>query len=290
MCSRSTISIFASVGFAAVIAVSTALLPLAAVAQNGKSVEDCIREFEALREALRGGAKGAAPSAPPPVAATTDPAVQFAQRYMSYQQPVTPSAGTRATKLLDIQAIDQRLKFDQLTDVQEIDRKDAMGLGYYKAFVAKLDGKKVFAKVSYLKPGEARAGMRRAEHIRNEAAWVKRLSELGIGPKFHGLSYYEDRHTIVTEFIDGIHFDKEVAVIPQDFKPTRALLESLENIQRTLESEGVVSTDLQLRITPTRAVVIDPEMFEPATRRDAIYNSQADLRNLIDYIRMMIGD
>ncbi|MDZ4082594.1 MAG: hypothetical protein U1E10_06645 [Bdellovibrionales bacterium] len=261
MCSRSTISIFASVGFAAVIAVSTALLPLAAVAQNGKSVEDCIREFEALREALRGG-----------------------------QQTVTPSAGTRATKLLDIQAIDQRLKFDQLTDVQEIDRKDAMGLGYYKAFVAKLDGKKVFAKVSYLKPGEARAGMRRAEHIRNEAAWVKRLSELGIGPKFHGLSYYEDRHTIVTEFIDGIHFDKEVAVIPQDFNPTRALLESLENIQRTLESEGVVSTDLQLRITPTRAVVIDPEMFEPATRRDAIYNSQADLRNLIDYIRMMIGD
>jgi len=53
---------------------------------------------------------------------------------------------------------------------------------------------------------------------------------------------------------------------------------------------GVVSTDLQLRISPTRAVVIDPEMFEPAARRDKIYNSQAELRNLIDYIRMMLAD
>ncbi|MBN8541888.1 MAG: hypothetical protein J0L82_15965 [Deltaproteobacteria bacterium] len=233
-----------------------ALSPVLAGAQTPKSIEECIRDFEALRAALRGG----------------------------------PSAETQATKLLAIQAITERVEFGRLTDVRELDRADAMGLGFYKAFSAKLDGQKVFAKVSYLKPGEARAGMRKAEHIRNEAAWVKRLSELGIGPKFHGLSSYEDRYTIVTEFVEGLHFDRQVAIVSPEFKPTKQLLESLENIQRTLEKEGVVSTDLQLRISPTRAWVIDPEMFAPAKSQEEIYNSQAYLRDLIDYVRMMVAD
>jgi hypothetical protein len=83
---------------------------------------------------------------------------------------------------------------------------------------------------------------------------------------------------------------RQVAIVSPEFKPTKQLLESLENIQRTLESEGVVSTDLQLRISPTRAWVIDPELFAPAKGQDEIYNSQADLRNLIEYVRMMVED
>lgn len=233
-----------------------AFSPVPVGAQAPKSIEECIRNFEVLRGALRG----------------------------------SPTAETQATKLLDIQAIKERVEFGRLTDVRELERADATGRWYYKAFSAKLDGQKVFAKVSHLKPGEARVGPRKAGHIRNEAAWVKRLSELGIGPKFHGLSSYEDRYTIVTEFIEGIHFDRQVAIVSPEFKPTKQLLESLENIQRTLEREGVVSTDLQLRISPTRAWVIDPELFAPAKGQGEIYNSQADLRNLIEYVRMMVED
>jgi hypothetical protein len=258
----------------------SALEPAIAIAQSPKSIEECIRDFESLRNAFFGGTSPQA----------TDPAVQFAQAYMARQQGVTPTAGTRATVHLDIQSIPERVDFDHLTDVRELDRAEAMGLGFYKAFSAKLAGKKVFAKVSYLKPGEARAGLRKAENIRNEVAWVKRLSELGIGPKFHGLSLYEGRHAIVTEFVEGIHFDGQIAIFSPNLKPTKQLLESLENIQRTLEREGVVSTDLQLRIASNRAWVIDPEMFEPAKRQEEIYYSQADLRNLIDYVRMMVED
>ncbi len=254
-------------------------VPLWPSAQTSDSGQDCIRQYEALSEANRASTGG-----------SDDPTVLAVRRIQLRRKPVVPSAGTESTNHLALDAIKERVSFQNLAEVRELEHmKEVRGLGYFKVFAAKLDGKKVFVKVSYLKPGEARAGMRKAEHFRNEAAWVRRLSEINIGPKFHGLSLYEGRQTIVSEFFDGIHFSGSVSQLPEDFVPTPQLIERLEHISRTLEKEGVLAKDLQLRINSTDAVVIDPEFFESASTVNDIVASQSELRSLIDHLRPLVA-
>ena len=185
-------------------------------------------------------------------------------------QPPLVSKETRATEVFDLKTAVKNKQvrqfvFSELTDAQELDRfKEAPGLGYLKAFQAQHEGQSVFVKVSRVKKGDGSIPFRTFEHFENEVAWSRRLEALGIGPKLHGVSDFNGHYTIVTEYIDGVHLDGLRSDIPDSFQPKPALIESLKKIREILHREGINAHDLQLRVTPDRAYVIDPEFFSPA--------------------------
>jgi hypothetical protein len=215
-----------------------------------------------------------------------DAALRVAKNHLFREAEVSPTFETLSTRNFDLASTPERVEFAHIQNLRELDRlEEAAGLGYFKAFEGRLGSKRVFAKVSFLKPGDTRAGMRVIEHLRNETAWVRRLSDLGIGPKFQGLGFHEGRYALVTEFVDGIHYTNQVSDIPETFKPTKQLIESLENIARVFEREGIKPMDLQMRITADRAYVVDPEFFSPAGRRGDVMNAQDEIQTLIDHLR-----
>lgn len=243
------------------------LLESVAFASGSKSIRNewCVQGFEGLHD---------------------DAALRVAKNHLFREASVSPSHGTLSTRSFDLASVPERIDFEQIRSLRELDRvQEASGIGYYKAFEGQLGGRRVFAKVSYLKPGDTRAGMRLMDHLRNEAAWVRRLSDLGIGPKFQGLAFHEGRYTLVTEFVDGFHYANRPADIPESFKPTEKLIQSLEHIAELLEREGINPIDLQIRITPERAFVVDPEFFEPARHRGDVMNAQDEIQTLIDHLR-----
>jgi len=215
-----------------------------------------------------------------------DPALRIAKNHLFRQQPISPSPGTLSTRSFELASTPEKLEFQDIQNLRELDRvTEASGLGFFKAFEGRLGETRVFAKVSYLKPGDTRAGMRLIEHLRNETAWVRRLSELGIGPKFRGLSFHEGRYTLVTDFVDGIHYANQLNDIPENFRPTPELIQSLQKIAEVIEREGIRPMDLQLRITAERAYVVDPEFFAPASRRGEVMSAQDEIQTLIDHLQ-----
>lgn len=172
----------------------------------------------------------------------------------------------------------RELGFSEFTEARELQRfPEAPGIGYYKVYKAKHRNEDVFIKVSMIKKGAARGGMRRFEHFENEVAWTRRLDDLGIGPKFFGVSDVEGHHTIVTGFIEGVHLDGPLSKIPESFVPTPHLLESLKKIRDVLHREGIDAHDLQLRVTPDRAYIIDPEFFLSAKGPEAFKRPDEEL-------------
>lgn len=118
-------------------------------------------------------------------------------------ETISPQTGlttkaTRDTEFFDLKTAIKNRKirqfvFSKLTEARELDRiKEAPGIGYFKAFKARHENRDVFVKVSMLEKGEQRAGFRSIEHLENEVAWSLRLEELGIGPKVHGVSDFNN--------------------------------------------------------------------------------------------------
>ena len=73
--------------------------------------------------------------------------------------------------------------------------------------------------------------------------------------------------------------------IPENFRPTPELIQSLQKIAEVIEREGIRPMDLQLRITAERAYVVDPEFFAPASRRGEVMSAQDEIQTLIDHLQ-----
>lgn len=206
----------------------------------------------------------------------------FSPSWRGDAQPLA-SRATRATELFDLgTAVKNRqisqLKPSELTETRELDRmKEAPGLGFLKVLKAKYQGREVFVKVSRVEVGQFKAFLRTYGHFENEVAWTRRLEDLGVGPKLHGVSNIDGQHAIITEYIHGVHLDGLKSDIPSDFKPTENLIKSLKEIREVIHREGINAHDLQLRVTPDRAYVIDPEFFSPAQGEEMFRQADRDI-------------
>lgn len=126
-------------------------------------------------------------------------------------------------------------------------------------------GKKVFAKIKF-PPSDRNLTEKQLqileENFLNEVSYVKKLSDLGLGPKFHGVFKGPDgKYRIVTDFIDGyeVHLGDidEVAG-----KMSLSTVKDINSKARELIKAGIDPLDIQFRVgADGKAHVIDPEYF-----------------------------
>ncbi len=166
--------------------------------------------------------------------------------------------------------------------------KDGVGLGFKELYNESIAGQDFFLKVSKLVRGQATNGMRTIKLLKNEVAWVKKLSDLELGPKFYGLGYTkEGNYTIVTENIPGYHFNSIVSIqesLPKDFKPTIKVIDDLKRIRKFILDNNINAFDLQIRFNENKARIIDPEFFSGAKTKGDVSYSLYDLNQLISFL------
>lgn len=201
-----------------------------------------------------------------------------------------PTAETLATVHYDLRMEPKRIEFARIQNVMH--SEDANGTGFEEALKGRLDGRDVFVKVSTIQVGNG-VGERRTFHeFQNEVAWVKRLSDLGIGPRFIGITEKDGYHAIVTEFIEGHHLSiHRGRKLPYGYRPSAKLLESFEHLIDVIRHEGfqfqtdMRFPDIQVRIMGDRAFVIDPEYFVPAKNAAEVEKSVAAIRTIVEHLK-----
>ena len=131
--------------------------------------------------------------------------------------------------------------------------------------IMEYQGKKVFAKIKF-PPNDRNLTEKQLkileENFLNEVSYVKKLSDLGVGPKFHGVFKGPDgKYRIVTDFIDGY----EVHLGDIDEVAGKMSLSTVKDINtkaRDLIKAGIDPLDIQFRVgADGKAHVIDPEYF-----------------------------
>lgn len=176
---------------------------------------------------------------------------------------------------------------------------NGIGLGYLRIEKGNLEGKDVFLKVTTQRADGSFAAARDAKRGRdswyNEVFWTKKLSDLKIGPQLQGVTVTSDgQRAIVTEFVEGFHYQGNVFEALKKVSPSPQLLESLKNIRQVLRDNSIESNDLQLILKNDRAVVIDPEMFrnfklDPKYPERTINESHYNIDQLISTIELKLA-
>ena len=100
-----------------------------------------------------------------------------------------------------------------------------------------------------------------------EAKYLKILSDLGIGPKFFGVSKIDGKDAMIMEEVPNLTLIKaqeglntENIKIPKN--QIQKVKDQLENIFRLLDERQIFAWDFQYIITPDyRIVIIDPELY-----------------------------
>lgn len=181
-----------------------------------------------------------------------------------------------------------RLQIEQIENLSPL--TSAVGGGFHEALRGQYAGRDVFVKVSSVKIGDIGSEKRLLAHYMNEVEWVKYLSDSRLGPDFIGVVEKDGHYGLVTEFIDGRHVvPRHRIYLPDNFRPTAALLKRLQEISDALERGGIYAVDLQVRITETNAWVIDPEAWSKATKPEEIAVAVTELsalRNRLEAIMM----
>ncbi len=153
---------------------------------------------------------------------------------------------------------------------------------------ATLNHEKVFLKVSHIKTsGAGELGMT-YKQLQNEIAWTKRLSDLGWGPRFKGITVTQDgNYAIVTEYIEGQHLNIPTHLaFPKNLRGSQSLIQDLQKIKDLIRNQGIdVQGDLQIRVTEGQhAVIVDPE-FVPARTLQPIEEAERAIDQTIRQIQ-----
>lgn len=153
--------------------------------------------------------------------------------------------------------------------------------------VLELNGKRLFAKIKFPPTQEnLSAGQLKEleERFLNEVDYVKRLSDLGLGPKFHGVHKGADgKYRIVTDFVDG--FEVHLGETPENLsRLSFATINDITEKSKKLVAAGIDPLDLQFRVDKTgKAHVIDPEYFgklDGADRTSIMRDLDGDILDL----------
>jgi hypothetical protein len=119
---------------------------------------------------------------------------------------------------------------------------------------------------------------------------IKLMSDLGVGPHFYGITYNPNgRIGIITEFISGFHFTPTTVQFPKEIRITQKTMESINRISRVLSKNGIVVSNLQLRINRAGQVfVIDPEFFGIAGSSSSINITLSQLATVRENLRKLL--
>lgn len=153
--------------------------------------------------------------------------------------------------------------------------------------IIEYQGKKVFAKIKF-PPTDRNLSAEQLkileDNFLNEVNYVKKLSDLNLGPKFHGVYKGADgKYRIVTDFVDG--FEVHLGDLDEvSSKLTLAAANDISAKSKALLDAGIDPLDIQFRVdTHGKAHVIDPEYFGKLTSENkalAIRDLNADLEDL----------
>lgn len=100
-----------------------------------------------------------------------------------------------------------------------------------------------------------------------EAKYLKILSDLGIGPKFFGVSKVDGKDAMIMEEVPNLTLIKAgEALNTKNIKIPKIQIQKLknqiENIFKLLDQRQIFAWDFQFLITPDyRIVIIDPELY-----------------------------
>jgi hypothetical protein len=155
------------------------------------------------------------------------------------------------------------------------------GINHREVVVYRYEGREAFLKVT-------RNRSPTDPFLLHEAQFTRKLSELGIGPRFYGLVEKDGFWGLLTENVPGAHFSslQEMRRTPELFGEATA--DSLVRIARVLEENRIHPDDLQLRVgLDGRARVVDPGLFtlrRPENEADA-RSYQRQLLEMADFAR-----
>lgn len=129
----------------------------------------------------------------------------------------------------------------------------ADGKGFLRLERGNVGTHEVFLKIS----------TRTIEQIEREVYWLLYLNLHGFGPRFDGLTVIGEHYALVMEYVPGLHIQAggKVFKLPKEFFPTQNLIDDIHRLRDFLIIHQIHPADLQLRITPNSAKVIDPEYF-----------------------------
>jgi hypothetical protein len=156
------------------------------------------------------------------------------------------------------------------------------GENHQALYFAKLNERDVFIKVSYANSKTVGA----YKTFEKEAAWVKQLSDLHIGPYFYGKTKLEGGYAMATEVINGKHVSDLVEFTQSEDLINQNTLHDLEKIRATFQDHGIIPMDFQFRIDEEGHVwVIDPAFFMQRGRDVPENFTQTGLGNVEKYIQ-----
>lgn len=163
-----------------------------------------------------------------------------------------------------------------------------LGDNNYGIEILSYENKKVFSKIKYDPASENIS----PEQIRllqdsfiNESKYAKKMSDLGVGPKYYGAYIAPDgKYALATEFIDGfeIHLGDSIADVRKIKLST--IYEMKQKALKVLES-GIDPFDLQFRVDKNGIpFIVDTEHFsvlDPKNKAKILKEIEADFAALI---------
>lgn len=159
--------------------------------------------------------------------------------------------------------------------------------------ILSIDGQKVFSKIKF----DPKARDLSPEQIRiiqdsfvNESKYAKKMSDLGVGPKYYGSTMSADgKFSLATEFVEGfeVHLGDSVADIKKLKLST--IYEMKQKALKVVEN-GIDPFDLQFRVDKNGVpFIVDPEHFsvlDPKSKAQIIKDIESDFTDLINQKKM----
>ena len=159
--------------------------------------------------------------------------------------------------------------------------------------ILSIDGQKVFSKIKF----DPKARDLSPEQIRiiqdsfvNESKYAKKMSDLGVGPKYYGSTMSADgKFSLATEFVEGfeVHLGDSVADIKKIKLST--IYEMKQKALKVVEN-GIDPFDLQFRVDKNGVpFIVDPEHFsvlDPKSKAKIIKDIESDFTDLINQKKM----
>lgn len=205
------------------------------------------------------------------------------------------SASTNISKINLDQAIQNYMNPDlnNSTVILRLDtlrtKGDYRGANNLGIEIMDVNGEKVFSKAAYRERKDITAGQMAYEqsYFLNEVEYVKKLSELNMGPSFKGVYKGADgKYRIVTQFVDG--FEVHLGEIPSKIKNLHpATITEMNRMAMKLIDQGIDPLDLQFRVDARtgKPYIIDPSYFsplDPADKPKILKDLEKDFKQLLE--------
>lgn len=163
------------------------------------------------------------------------------------------------------------------------------GVSIRRAEVGEIGGQRVFIKTT----GDL-ADNPLTSATENEALWTRIMDDLGVGPRFHGVTSTQidgRQHTaIVTEFVQGQTLQLQRA---SEYRGpnSRAVEDQIREIGRRLDANGIQNYDLQFHVTTEgRVYVIDPSASSAVEAGQRTTQASEMAERYIQFLRQARGE